>query len=86
MLVVSIIKRVKELRIRIRQEYISMESITYAMLLDPLSLLRLLRCPFLLVNVISKLIVSNNIGIELLSILYAIRIIVILRRCFNNQT
>lgn len=56
------------------------------MVLDPFPLLALIRVTFLLQYVVSVFVISHYESIELLSILYAVRVIVILRGCLHYET
>lgn len=55
------------------------------MIIDPLAFLRLLSSTFLLGNEVSELVISHDEGIELLSVRDRVRVVVILRRSFDDK-
>lgn len=81
---VVIWEEVEELRVRIRQELIVVESVAYGVVLNPLPFLALSSRSFLLLNVVSEPVIADDIGIGPLGVLDEVGVVIVLGRSFYD--
>jgi len=77
-------EEVEELGVRIRQKLIVVEGVAYGMVLNPLPFLVFSSRSFLLLNVVSEPVITDDIGICPLGVLDEVGVIIVLGRSFYD--
>lgn len=85
MLVGAIVEEVEDVGVGIREEFVSVEGVADGVILDPFALFLFARRVFVFVQVVSELVVSDDVRILFLGVLNAVRVVVVLGRGLDNQ-
>jgi hypothetical protein len=83
--VVIYIIDLEQLAVRIGQEVVSMECVADRVIFDPLAFLLSLLHAALFLDVVSELVIRDNVRIVSLCILDAVGVIIVLRRSLDDQ-